>query len=93
MSGPLSPELRKRLSLAIGVVVAFAIGLSSALVGFAAPAPPTIEGALIVAAMTAGYLIADRYFAARPAQCEDLCAGPSGADAKRGAAGGETKPP
>lgn len=79
MTQLLQDERRRRISLALGAAIAFAIGLSTALLGIAAPSPPTIQGALIVGAMTVGYVLAGRFAVSRPANCGDICAGPSGA--------------
>ena len=61
----------------IGLVLAFAIGFACRAFGIPSPAPPLILGALLVMAMTAGYIAVDRWMA-RPAQNAVNCAGPSG---------------
>lgn len=71
-------ERSRQTSLGLGASIAFLIGLSTALLGIAAPSPPTIQGALIVGAMTVGYVLAGRFVVSPPASCEDMCAGPSG---------------
>lgn len=79
MSEPPAPWLPKRLRLALGLPVAFAVGFLSALAGIPAPSPATLLGAVVVAAMTVGYLLADRFLVTRPSGCADACAGPPGA--------------
>lgn len=76
MNGP--PGQQRVLRIALGLPVAFAVGFLAAFSGVTVPAPPSLLGALIVASMTLGYVVADRFLAARAARCGDLCAGPSG---------------
>ncbi len=66
------------MKIAIGLVLAFAIGVICRLAGIPVPAPPAIVGALLVVAMTAGYLITGRYASKRPNKHEHLCGGPTG---------------
>lgn len=66
------------MKIAIGFALAFAIGVICRLVGIPVPAPPAIVGALLVVAMTSGYLIAGRYASKRPIKYEHLCGGPTG---------------
>lgn len=66
------------MKIAIGFALAFAIGVICRLVGIPLPAPPAIVGALLVVAMTAGYLITGRYALKRPNKHEPLCGGPTG---------------
>lgn len=61
----------------IGFALAFAIGVTCRLAGIPLPAPPALIGALLVLAMTTGYLVVDRTVARR-ASTRDLCGGPSG---------------
>ena len=44
----------------IGIVLAFALGFSCRAFGIPSPAPPLILGALLVMAMTVGYIAVDR---------------------------------
>lgn len=62
----------------IGLLLGAGIGLACRLSGIPVPAPPALAGALLVVAMTAGYQIADRWFAKRAARHADHCGGPSG---------------
>jgi len=68
----------RHLKIAIGLLLGFAIGLGCRLGGIPSPAPPVITGALLVVAMTVGFLITDRWFAHRPSHNKPNCAGPTG---------------
>jgi len=46
------------------------------------PAPPVLVGALLVVAMTSGYLLADRVLIRREAHHRRDCGGPSGQSAR-----------
>jgi XapX domain-containing protein len=70
----------------LGLALAFAIGFACRAFGIPSPAPPVIVGALLVVAMTTGYLLVDR-FMARPAVHALDCGGPSGLTAGGAAAG------
>ena len=61
----------------IGLIVAFAMGFACRAFGIPSPAPPLILGALLVMAMTVGYVAVDRWMA-RPARHSANCGGPSG---------------
>ena len=61
----------------IGIVLAFALGFSCRAFGIPSPAPPLILGALLVMAMTVGYIAVDRWMAS-PARHARDCGGPSG---------------
>lgn len=61
----------------IGLSVAFAMGFACRAFGIPSPAPPLILGALLVMAMTVGYIAVDRWMA-RPARHAVNCGGPSG---------------
>lgn len=63
-----------------GLVLAFAIGSACRAFGIPSPAPPVILGALLVVAMTVGYLLVDRIMN-RPAVHSGNCGGPSGVTA------------
>lgn len=66
------------LKLLIGLALGFAIGLGCRLAGVPSPAPPVLVGALLVLAMTCGYVVADRWLVRRTALRRDDCGGPSG---------------
>ena len=61
----------------IGIVLAFVIGFACRAFDIPSPAPPVIVGALLVMAMTVGYLLVDRWVQT-PAVHAVNCAGPSG---------------
>ncbi|MEL1264024.1 DUF1427 family protein [Pseudoxanthomonas putridarboris] len=61
-----------------GVLLGFAIGFGCRWLGIPVPAPPVLVGALLVVAMTLGYVIADRFPATRSAQHAGDCGGPTG---------------
>ncbi|WP_209015712.1 DUF1427 family protein [Roseibium sp. RKSG952] len=44
----------------LGVIVAFTIGAGCKLTGIPLPAPPVLEGSLVVASMTVGHVVVDR---------------------------------
>jgi XapX domain-containing protein len=45
----------------VGLVLAFSLGFACRGFGIPSPAPPSILGALLVMAMTVGYIVVDRY--------------------------------
>ena len=61
----------------IGIVLAFALGFSCRAFGIPSPAPPLILGALLVMAMTVGYIAVDRWTLS-PAKHASDCGVPSG---------------
>jgi len=61
----------------LGLALAFAIGFACRAFGIPSPAPPILVGALLVVAMTMGYLLVDRALT-RPAKHALDCGGPSG---------------
>lgn len=66
------------MKTALGLVLALAIGVACRLAGIPLPAPPVLIGALLVLAMTLGYVVTDRYATGRAARSKPLCGGPSG---------------
>lgn len=66
------------MKLLIGILVGFGIGLACRLLGIPSPAPPAVEGALLVLAMTGGYLGADRWLSRGAVTTRHLCGGPDG---------------
>jgi XapX domain-containing protein len=61
----------------LGLALAFGIGVACRTFGIPSPAPPVLVGALLVVAMTSGYLLVDRLMT-RPAIHRIDCGGPSG---------------
>jgi len=66
------------VKIVLGLALALAIGVACRLAGIPLPAPPALIGALLVLAMTLGYVITDRYADHRSARSKPLCGGPSG---------------
>lgn len=69
------------MKVALGLLLALLIGIVCRLSGVPLPAPPALIGALLVLAMTTGYIIANRFAAHRKATMKPLCGGPSGTTA------------
>jgi XapX domain-containing protein len=66
------------MKIALGLLLALAIGVACRLAAIPLPAPPVLIGALLVLAMTLGYVVTDRFAAHREAKTRALCGGPSG---------------
>jgi len=66
------------MKITIGIILAFAIGIICRLTGIPVPAPPVIVGALLVLAMTTGYILADRFGGSRSDKHKKFCGGPTG---------------
>jgi XapX domain-containing protein len=69
--------------LIIGCVLSLVIGATCRWVDIPLPGPPKIQGALLVVAMTLGYLGTDLIIATTisskgPATTQSLCGGPTG---------------
>jgi XapX domain-containing protein len=62
----------------IGMVLGFAIGFFCRYAGIPSPAPPVVPGALLVLAMTVGFLLADRIAKHRTHTSRDVHGGPTG---------------
>ena len=62
----------------LGVLLALTIGAVCRLSGLPLPAPPVLIGALLVVAMTLGYLAGDRLLAARTATSKAQSGGTTG---------------
>ena len=65
------------MKIAIGLFLGIAIGVVCRLVELPLPAPPVLTGALLVVAMTLGYLAVDRWFD-KKCTTEPYCGGPTG---------------
>ena len=65
------------MKIIIGLLLCFTIGFFCRYAGVPVPAPPVIEGALLVVAMTSGFMIADK-ITKRRSTTEHLCGGPTG---------------
>ena len=66
------------MKIALGLLLALAIGVACRLAAIPLPAPPVLIGALLVLAMTLGYVVTDRFAGHREAKVKLLCGGPSG---------------
>jgi XapX domain-containing protein len=66
----------------VGIVLAFILGFVCRAFGIPSPAPPLILGALLVVAMTIGYIAVDRW-SMSPAKHAPDCGGPSGLTASQ----------
>jgi XapX domain-containing protein len=66
------------MKVVLRILLGFIIGAGCRAFLIPAPAPPAVVGALLVLAMTMGYLVADRYLARRAATTRHLCGGPTG---------------
>jgi len=65
------------MKIALGLILALLIGVGCRIADIPVPAPPAIVGALLVLAMTIGYLLADQCMS-RPAMHSKHCGGPTG---------------
>ena len=59
------------MKVALGIFIAFATGFICRTLGIPSPAPPVLTGALLVLAMTVGYVSTDRLMARRTARRRD----------------------
>lgn len=67
-----------RAKTVIGLVLGLAVGAGCRWLGIPSPAPPVLTGAMLVVAMTLGYLACERWFARRDATQRPHCGGPDG---------------
>ncbi|WP_375596470.1 DUF1427 family protein [Algihabitans albus] len=79
------------MKIALGLLLAFAIGVACRVVEIPLPAPPVLIGALLVLAMTLGYVVTDRFASQREARSRAFCGGPSGETASVKIESAETK--
>lgn len=49
------------MKFAVGLVIAFLLGVGTSYFDLPAPAPPKIKGALLILAITIGYIAGDNY--------------------------------
>ena len=70
------------MRIALGFLLAFGIGVVCCVAGVPLPAPPVLIGALLVVAMSTGYVLTDRIARHRDARHQALCGGPSGESLK-----------
>jgi len=72
------------IKIVLGLLLGFAIGAGCRWIDIPVPSPPSLVGALLVVAMTIGYLATDKLVEARfagkgAATTKELCGGPTGA--------------
>lgn len=68
----------ERMKVVLGLLLGLAIGAVCRYLVIPLPAPPVLPGALLVVAMTLGYIAADRWLGLREARHKHLCGGPHG---------------
>lgn len=66
------------MKLFLGLILGFAIGGLCQLFAIPVPAPPVIQGAILVVAMTVGYQLMDSRLSSLP-KSKSHCGGPTGA--------------
>ncbi len=71
------------MKIAAGMILGILIGAACRWFDVPVPSPPKLVGALLVVAMTVGYLATDKVIATKfavkgPARTKDLCVGPTG---------------
>lgn len=67
------------IKIIIGLALGFAIGFGCAFLNIPVPAPPVLIGALLVVAMTGGYILTDKYICPMKAHTQGKnCGGPDG---------------
>lgn len=72
------------MKITLGFLLALGIGIICRLAGIPLPAPPALIGALLVLAMTLGYVLVDRFAARHEAENRASCGGPTGKLRERG---------
>lgn len=66
------------MKIILGMLLAVLIGIGCRVIDIPVPAPPALTGALLVLAMTVGYLVVDRWFPHRTCENRKHCGGPTG---------------
>ncbi len=71
------------IKVIIGIILGLVIGAACRWYDIPVPSPPKLTGALLVVAMTVGYMVTDRVIATRfstkgPASTKEMCGGPTG---------------
>jgi XapX domain-containing protein len=71
------------IKLTVGIILGLLIGAGCRWFDIPVPSPPKLAGALLVVAMTVGYmgtdkLIATRFSSKGPATTQEICGGPTG---------------
>jgi XapX domain-containing protein len=71
------------IKLLVGIVLGLSIGAACRWFDIPVPSPPKLTGALLVVAMTVGYMATDKIIATKfsskePASTREMCGGPTG---------------
>jgi XapX domain-containing protein len=66
------------MKIALALLLGVLIGAGCRLLEIPLPAPQALIGALLVVAMTVGYIVTDRFATHREARHRELCGGPTG---------------
>lgn len=71
------------IKMSVAIVLCLMIGAACRWFDIPVPSPPKLAGALLVLAMTVGYMATDRIIAAKfsskgPAVSREMCGGPTG---------------
>ncbi|HEY3319214.1 MAG TPA: DUF1427 family protein [Planctomycetota bacterium] len=70
------------MKIAMGIVLGLLIGAGCRWFDIPVPSPPRLVGALLVVAMTVGYMVTDNLMPQKRATTAHLCGGPSGQTAE-----------
>ena len=68
----------ERIKTVLGLLLGLGIGAGCRYLAIPSPAPPVLQGALLVVAMTLGYSASDRWLRRRAPKHVSLCGGPDG---------------
>lgn len=68
----------ERTKTVLGLILGLGIGAGCRYLGIPSPAPPVLLGALLVMAMTLGYLAAGKWLSRNEPKSLSLCGGPDG---------------
>lgn len=74
----MKPGSIQRLKIALGLLLGMGIGAACRILGVPCPAPSVMTGALLVVAMTVGYIAMDGWMGRGKAQQAVHCGGPDG---------------
>jgi XapX domain-containing protein len=71
------------IKMIVGIFLGLLIGTACRWFDIPVPSPPKLTGALLVVAMTVGYMVTDKFIATRfsakgPASTREMCGGPTG---------------
>jgi XapX domain-containing protein len=71
------------IKMIVGIILVLLIGAGCRWFDIPVPSPPKLAGALLVVAMTVGYMATDKLIATRfsssgPSSIQDMCGGPTG---------------